>query len=297
MRTLAQLLDTFRTEDDAYAYVVKLRWPNGVVTCPKCGSEKVYRLKSKAVAWKWICKAPAVEHTKGYRFSPLVGTIFENTNIPLRTWFQAILLMCQSKKGMSALQIQRTLGLGSYRSAWYMCHRVRAAMENTDFTKLMGEVEVDETYVGGKAVNRHRYERKAKPYERAHVPVVAAISRKGKVVARVIEHADNATLDGFVREVVSEDVSLISSDEHHGYRRLRGAGYPHETVRHRAGEYARGVVHTANIDSFWSLLKRGIMGNYHVVSKKYLPFYLAEFTFRHNHRKDADLFASVLAAC
>jgi transposase-like protein len=230
MLTLAQLLDTFRTENDAYAYVVKLRWPNGV-TCPKCGTEKVYRLNG-GKGWKWVCKQ---SHAKnGYRFSPLVGTIFENTNIPLRTWFQCILLMCRSKKGMSALQIQHTLGLGSYRSAWYMCHRIRAAMENTDFTKL---------------------------------------------------------------RVVSEDVSLIASDEHSGYSRLKASGYPHRTVTHRDGEYVRGNIHTANLDSFWALLKRGIMGNYHVVSKKYLPFYLAEFTFRHNHRTDKDLFASVLAAC
>jgi len=293
MLTLAQLLDTFRTEDDTYAYVVKLRWPKGV-TCPKCGSEKVYRLNG-GNGWKWVCKQ---SHAKnGYRFSPLVGTIFENTNIPLRTWFQCILLMCRSKKGMSALQIQHTLGLGSYRSAWYMCHRIRAAMENTDFTQLMGVVEVDETYVGGRYENRHRTERKRRAGRHLNVPVIGAISRKGKIVARVIEHADVKTLDSFVREVVSENVSLIASDEHTGYGKLAKAGYPHQTVNHRAGEYARGVVHTANLESFWSLLKRGIVGNYHVVSKKYLPFYLAEFTFRHNHRTDSDLFASVLAAC
>jgi transposase-like protein len=291
MLTLAQLLDRFQTEDACYAYLTKLRWPTGVC-CPRCGNANVYKL---AKPHRWICK---ICQKNCYRFSPLVGTIFENTNIPLRTWFQTILLMCQSKKGMSAMQIQRTLGLGSYRSAWYMCHRIRAAMDNQDFTKLMGEIEVDETYVGGKPENRHRSERKRRAGTRTKVPVVAAISRKGKVVARVIEHADIKTLDGFVNEVVnSENVSLISTDEHWGYSRLAAHGYPHKTVKHRAGEYARGVVHTANLDSFWSLLKRGIMGSYHQVSKKYLPFYLAEFTFRHNHRKDTDLFASVLAAC
>src|SRR5712691_3278476 len=160
MMTLAQLIDRFRTQEDCLAFLIKLRWPKGV-TCPKCGNPGVYRLKG-GTAYKWICKL----HSKTvYRFSPLVGTIFENTNIDLRTWFQAIYLMCQSKKGMSALQIQRTLGLGSYKSAWYMCHRVRAAMENTDFMMLMGdgtEVEVDETYVGGRYENRHRAERRAR---------------------------------------------------------------------------------------------------------------------------------------
>src|SRR5438552_10737430 len=216
MMTLAQLLDRFRSEDACYAFVTKLRWPKAV-TCPKCGSEKVYRLNG-GKGYKWVCKQ---SHAKnGYRFSPLVGTIFENTNIPLRTSSQPILLMCQSKKGMSALQIQRTLGLGSYRTAWYMCHRVRAAMDNTDFTKLMGEVEVDETYIGGRSENRHRSERARRDGRHLNVPVVGAIARKGKVVAKVIEHADVQTLDGFVREVVSPNVSLIASDEHHGYGRL-----------------------------------------------------------------------------
>lgn len=182
MMTLAQMIDRFQTEDDCLAYLTKLRWPKGV-TCPKCGSGKVYRLKGGTV-WKWICKVPAMEHANGYRFSPLIGTIFENTNIPLRTWFQAILLMCRSKKGMSALQIQRTLGLGSYRSAWYMCHRVRAAMENTDFTKLMGEIEVDETCVGGRYENRHRAERARRADKRLKVPVVAAIARKARSLPR-----------------------------------------------------------------------------------------------------------------
>lgn len=293
MLSLSQLADKFPTDDACYEYLVSVRWPKGA-SCPSCGSEKVYRLKG-GKSRRWVCKSK--DHVKNYNFSALVGTIFENTNIPLRTWFQAILLMCQSKKGISALQIQRTLGLGSYRSAWYMCHRVRAAMEDGEFFKLTGEVEVDETYVGGRPENRHRSERKARGGKRMKVPVVAAIARKGKVVARVIEHADIPTLDGFVNEVVSEKVSLIATDEHWGYSRLAAKGFPHETVKHRAGEYARGVVHTANLDSFWALLKRGIVGSYHQVSKAYLPFYLAEFTFRYNNRKHPDLFGAVIAAC
>jgi len=296
MMTLAQMVDRFRSQNDCLAYLVKLRWPKAV-TCPKCGSEKVYRLNG-GKGYKWVCKQAHAKN--GYRFSPLVGTIFENTNIDLRTWFQAIYLMCQSKKGMSALQIQRTLGLGSYKSAWYMCHRVRAAMENTDFMMLMGdgtEVEVDETYIGGRAENRHRAERRARGGKHINVPVVGAIARKGKVVARVVERATVETLDSFVKQVVSPNVSLIASDEHHGYGKLKAAGYNHETVNHRRGEYARGVVHTATLESFWSLLKRGLVGSYHQVSRKYLPFYLAEFTFRHNERDNPDLFSAVIAAC
>jgi len=294
MMTLTKLAERFPTDEACYEYLVALRWPDGA-SCPSCDSPRVYRLKG-GKGRRWVCKGEA-HGGKNYNFSALVGTIFENTNIPLRTWFQTILLMCQSKKGISALQIQRTLGLGSYRSAWYMCHRIRAAMESGDFTKLMGEVEVDETYVGGRPENRHRRERRARAGRRTKVPVVAAIARKGKVVARVIEHADIPTLDGFVNEVVSEKVSLIATDEHWGYSKLADKGFPHETVKHRAGEYARGVVHTANLDSFWALLKRGIVGSYHQVSRKYLPFYLAEFTFRHNNRKNPDLFSAVISAC
>ena len=291
MVTLTQLADRYPTDDACYEYLVQIRWPNGAV-CPSCGNTKTYRLKA-GKGRRWTCKGK--EHGgKNYNFSVLVGTIFENTNIPLRTWFQTILLMCQSKKGMSALQIQRTLGLGSYRSAWYMCHRVRAAMENTDFAKLMGIVEVDETYIGGKNWNRHKRDRKNKAYKAREVTVVGAIARKGNVVAKVISEASKARLHGFVNDVVSENVSLVATDQHPGYTRINR---PHASVNHSKGEYVRGEVHTASLDSFWSMLKRGIMGSYHQVSAAYLPFYLAEFTFRHNNRKNPDMFRAVLAAC
>jgi hypothetical protein len=128
------------------------------------------------------------------------------------------------------------------------------------------------------------------------MPVIGAIARKGSVVAKVIDRATEATLTSFVEETVSTDVSLISTDEHRGYRPL-GTVYPHETVTHSGGEYVRGNVHTAHIDQFWSMLKRGIMGTFHQVSRDYLPLYVAEFAYRHNHRDDADMFRSVVAGC
>jgi transposase-like protein len=134
VRTFVQLVQRFRTEGDCLAHLTKLRWPKAV-TCPKCGNSKVYRLGA-GTAYKWICKL----HSKTvYRFSPLVGTIFENTNADLRTWFRAIYLMCHSKKGMNALHIQRALRIGSYKTAWYMCHRVRAAMHDIDFQMFIGD--------------------------------------------------------------------------------------------------------------------------------------------------------------
>jgi transposase-like protein len=147
--TIAQFEAMFPDEDACKDYLKSRRWPDGV-HCPRCGNPKVYDLKSRQ--WHWQCQQCAPD---GYRFSVLVGTVFENTNKPLRDWFRVTHLMLTSKKGMSARQIHRIMGFGGYATAWYMCHRIRAALADRDFEKLGGIVEVDETFVGGKARNRH----------------------------------------------------------------------------------------------------------------------------------------------
>jgi transposase-like protein len=296
-QTLTQLMAQFQTEDDCKAFQRDMRWPNGVI-CPRCENVKVYELKKRP--FHWTCANPDCHDLKkpkpdkkntGYRFSVLTGSIFENTKFPLRTWFQVAYLICQAKKGISALQIHRMIGTGDYRTAWYMVHRLRAAMENETFMKLAGEVEADETLIGGKEANKHRKNRNPQnrgPHGKAMV--IGAISRKGSVVARVIEEAGFNTLQEFVEEVVDKNVSLVSTDENAGYRNLRKAGFPHDTVNHKAEEYVRGNIHTNTIESFWSLLKRGIMGSYHQVSKKYLPLYVNEFAWRYNNRRNPDIF-------
>jgi transposase-like protein len=295
--TLAEFDRMFPDETACKSYLMARRWPKGV-RCPRCGNEKVYANKTRPFTWQCV-KCGAAKRTP-YRFSVTVGTIFENTNYPLLVWFKVLYLMLTSKKGISALQIHRMIGSGSYRTAWFICHRLRAGMAEPEFRQLMGIVEVDETYVGGKQKNRHADVR-AKYHgggaaNTGKATVVGAIARKGNVVCKIIENATAETLSHFVEDTVSDHVSLIATDESGGYRDLKHF-YPHKSVDHKAREYVRGEVHTNNIENFWSLLKRGVIGTYHNVSKKYLPLYLNEFAFRHNNRKNSDIFGGAVAGC
>ena len=290
--TFAQLVARFQTEEDCKNFLVERRWPDGV-HCPRCGNVKVWQPKAKP--FHWICKGC---NKNGYRFSVITGTIFENTKYPLVEWFKVAFLMYHSKKGMSAHQIHRMIGTGSYETAWYMCHRIRVAMRNSAKGQLFGVVEVDETFVGGKAYNKHggRSGGGRGGIGSGKVPVVGAISRKGKVVARVIDSVSAEVLTRFVQQAVSDKVDLIVTDEWTGYRNVKYE-FPHAVVRHTKGEYVRGVVHTNTIEGFWSLFKRGIIGTYHKMSETYMPLYINEFEFRHNTKGEQDPFGLLIARC
>jgi transposase-like protein len=293
--TAAQFDATFIDEEACCAYLVARRWPDGV-RCPRCGAENPHKLPNRP--WSWQCYECAPETS--YRFSHLAGTIFENTNKPLRDWFKVAHLMLTSKKGMSALQIMRYMGFGSYKTAWGMCHKIRVALSE-DIKQLGGIVEVDETFVGGKAHNKHKRDGDNNPPGRGGIgsgktPVVGAVQRKGNVIARVIETVSADILTGFVREAVSHKVSLLVTDQWTGYRYLNKE-YPHAVIKHSSGEYVVGAVHTNTIEGFWSIFKRGCIGTFHKVSKKYLPLYVAEFQFRYNHRENRDIFGVAISQC
>jgi len=310
MKTLGAFDAQFPTEEACRQYLVEKRWPEGV-RCPRCNAtEKVYALKARP--FHWACKNKDCGGRSGYRFSVLTRTIFQDTKVPLKTWFKVGYLMLTSKKGISALQIHRVIfgeDSGSdWRTSWYMCHRWRAAMRGTVQSFDGGEVEIDETYIGGDDRNRHWNKKSAQLREAAgyrepgnkigygKVGVIGAIARKGNVVARVIGDTDTRTIKAWVDRTVGEKVSLVATDESQAYRYIR-AGLPHARVNHSKREYVRGNIHTNNIESFWSLLKRGVVGTYHHVSKDYLPLYLNEFSFRHNHREDPDMFGALITTC
>lgn len=294
--SVAQFEQQFPDEDSCRVYLQRNRWPDDVVRCPRCGNDEVHP-HSKPHHWNcYVCSPNGV----GYRFSVLVGTIFENTNKPLRQWFRVMHLMLTSKKGISALQVFRYMGFGSYKTALGMCNKIRVALGNEEFKQLIGYVEVDETFVGGKVKNKHkgpggRGDWGGTGGHRKSV-VVGAVQRKGNVVARVIDHLDTQTMNRFVRETVSEKVSLLSTDEYKSYRQL-DRWYPHGFVSHGRDEYVHGLIHTNTIEGFWSMVKRGIMGTFHKVSHKYLPLYVNEFEFRYNNRANADIFRTAIRAC
>jgi len=263
---------TTLTESQSRDFFEKIRWPNGPV-CVHCGHNKAYVLDGESTRNGLYKCASCRKH-----FTVTMGTPLEDTHVSLGKWILAIYLMIQSKKGISALQLKRMIG-GSYKTSWYMCHRIREMMKELDPQVLNGIVEVDETYVGGKPRKGSGQESK-RGRGTKKIPVMAMIERGGASKVEVVLAVDGATLKGNIKKHV-DPKSRIVTDEWKGYKGI-GKDFQggHQAVNHGKGEYARGDVHTNTAESFFSLLKRGVYGTFHHVSQKHLFRYATEFSFR-----------------
>lgn len=284
--TLPEVNTMFSTDDRCRELLERLRWPEGVM-CPRCKDTRVSRMKQYA---RFECVGCQ------YQFTVTSGTIFHDSHLPLPMWFLAVLLICEAKKGISAMQLKRTLwgqDRGSYKTAWYLCHRVRAAMDSAEKVMLDGTLEMDETYIGGRRIGRGVWAGK----QNKEV-VVGIKQRNGELRFFHAEDAKSGTLAKYIKENVSEDVEVIMTDEFVSYPyALDRSGHSrskHKTVQHKAGIYVDGDITTNGIESAFSLLKRGIVGSWHKVSAKHLPAYLEEMTFRFNRRGRSDLFLDTL---
>ena len=276
---LPMLIERFHDDEACRRILEDIRWPEGVA-CIQCGSLNVKPVKNRP---SYACNDCA------YQFSVMVGTVLQDTKIPLWKWFLATYFICESRKGISSNQMKRMIGI-TYKSAWFLTHRIRYAMAMATPALLSGTVEVDETYVGGKARGKGRGYRDNKSM------VIGAIERGGAVRFRVDQRNDRKTLHGFIKSVVDDDAVAIYTDQWAAYRGIGDENTIHESVNHQIEEWVRGDVHTQGIESVWSLLKRSIVGSYHQLSAKHLDSYLDELEWRFNNRDNPYLFRDTLAA-
>ncbi|AKQ42309.1 putative transposase for insertion sequence element [Aurantiacibacter atlanticus] len=288
----------FQNEDASREHLEALHWPEGP-TCPHCGSDNAKRLppqkgrKTKAHPEGTIRKGVIQCNDCRQQYTVTVGTVFERSKVPLNKWLLANHMLCASKKGISGHQMARMLGV-TYKTAWFMMHRIREAMKDVDQSPIGGFgkfVEADETYIGGKHSNKKHKQRKVSgknlsPFH-GKQPVVSLVERGGKVRSFHVAKVTGETLRGALVANVDR-YSYLMTDEHSGYRSVGKEFGKHSVVVHSRGEYVRGAIHTNTIEGFFSLLKRGIIGVYHHVSEAHLHRYTSEFDFRYNTRKLTD---------
>jgi len=286
--TLMSIMARFSTEEAARAYFEQIRWPHGPA-CPHCGNcaqDRIYKIEPNAAAKVRPGLYKCAECTQ--QFTVTVGTVCEDSHIPLNKWLIAFYLMCASKTQISALQLQRQLELGSYRSAWFMCQRIRYALRNVDPTdRLSGIVEADEMYVGGKRRGRGR------GYKDNKTPVVSLVERGGQVRSQVLPKVTASGIDRMLTRHVWES-AVLNTDESPLYKKTGKRFAAHDTVTHSLEEYARvdsetGRLATTNtVEGFFGNTKRSIDGTHHNVSGKHLGLYLSEFDHKYNTRESTD---------
>ena len=272
--TINHFNSRFPDDDACLEWLVQNRWPEGI-SCPKC--ERVTKHHKITVRPVYACD------NCGHHVSPMAGTIMEHSSTSMRLWFYAMYLMASTRCGISAKQLERELGV-TYKTAWRMFKQIRS-MLTEDITLEGSSVEIDATFVGGKAKNMHKAKRERLGGRGTvgKTAVLGMVERQGNVVTAIVgEESQNAVLPNVREKVLPR--SLIYSDEHAAYNPLRSMGYQHRRVHHAAKVYVQGDAHTNTIEGFWSLVKRGISGVNHSVSKKYLQSYLNEYSFRYNRR-------------
>jgi len=277
--TIKDFNKMFPTDDACLELLFKARWPNGVF-CPKC--DKITKHYKRADMKFYSCEFC------GMGVAPTSGTIFHKSATPLRSWFHAIFLMSSTKTGISAKQLQRELGV-TYKTAWRIFKEVRKLMAE-DVNPLCGQVEVDETYIGGKRAGKRGRGASGKTV------VMGLVERNGNAIAKVVPDVKAHTLLPMIQErIVKEDKTVIFTDELPSYNQVARLGYAHEIVQHAAKQYVSGIAHVNTVESLWSNIKRGIDGVNHSVSPLYLQSYLDSYVYRYNHRKDDQpMFLSLL---
>ncbi len=281
--TLIEAVRYFSKTEVCIEYMASLRWPNGAI-CPTCGRIDVSYLKSQQ---RYQCKS---RHPKR-QFSVKVGTIFEDSPLGLDKWLPAVWMIINAKNGVSSYEIARALGV-TQKTAWFMDHRIRAAMAYGGFDKLDDPVEADETYIGGKSNPDERWKNKS-----AVVGIVEKKKEVGQIRAFATKHADATNTMPFLKATLNEG-AVLHTDESRIYTRAKWL-FIHDSVNHSQGEYARGLVSTTTIDGFWNLMKRSIKGTYTHVSGNHLGRYVDEHTYRYNTRmlKDGERFNQWFGNC
>lgn len=280
--TIKDLRKEFPNDDACLEYIFNVRFPDAV--CSGCKAQKsFYRVSTR--------KCYSCSHC-GYQIHPTAGTIFHKSSTKLTDWFHALFLFSSSRNGVAATEIQRQLGV-TYKCAWRMAKQIRSLMGSSK-KPFSGTIEVDETFIGGTAKNRHSKDLAAYGLKPKTI-VLGALDRKGNVATKVINHVRVREVFEYLEEKI-EKGSTVYTDEHPVYNKLMRRGYNHATTAHSSGEYVRGDVHTNGIEGFWSQIKRSLNGTHHVVLPKYLSLYLGEFSFRYSNRfADLPLFHLLLA--
>ena len=279
---LPELISKLASDEACRKHLEAIRWPEGV-TCPNCGGKSVSRAAKRRVYDCNKCRR---------QWSVTSGTIFHDTHLPLQTWFLAIHRISESKKGVSANQLSRELAV-SYKTAWYLCHRIRAAMSQPTRPGLRGIIEIDETFVKGEGIPKGEKPKRGAGSQRM-TPVVGMKQRKGQVRAKAVRSLRRTDTMPWIEQNLDEEaVSAVYTDATTAYDDVDYAILRHEKVDHDAA-WVLGDVHTNGIESFWSLFKRGIVGSYHHVSRKHLQRYVDEYCWRSNRDKGDDIFASLL---